>query len=54
MIDLAIHRQDLSSEDNRAVAPVLHRSDRNRNRIGRTTGPGRRVADTVGMFELYR
>ena len=31
-----------------------HRSDRNRDGVGRATGPRKRVADPVGMFELYR
>lgn len=44
----------LLSEDSRAVAPVLHWSDRNRNRAGWAPGPGGRITDTVGMFELYR
>ena len=44
----------LLSEDTRTVAMAAHRSDRNRDRVGRATGPGKRVADPVGMFELYR
>jgi hypothetical protein len=42
------------SEDSRSVATAPHRSDRNWDGVGRAAGPGERVADTVGMFELYR
>ena len=31
-----------------------HWSDRNRDGLGRATGPCERIADPVGMFELYR
>src|SRR5207249_3754919 len=42
------------SGDSRSVATAPHRSDRNRNSVGRAAGSCERVADTVGMFELYR
>ncbi len=42
------------SEETRAVATAPYWSDRNWDGVDRATGPGERVADTVGMFELYR
>ncbi len=36
------------------MATAPHRSDWNRDDVGWATGPGERVTDTLGMFELYR